>query len=45
MPPTRTIPLTSATAAGIANKEAVSSLAAKKKILEVERMQEIERQK
>jgi len=42
----RSIPLTSATAAGIGNKEsAVSSSAAKKKILEVERMAEIERQK
>ena len=42
----RTIPLTSATAAGIGNKDiAVSSAAAKKKILEVERLAEIERQK
>merc|ERR1711899_645425 len=42
----RSIPLTSATAAGIGNKEsAVSSSAAKKKILEVERMADIERQK
>merc|ERR1712045_325761 len=42
----RTIPLTSATAAGIGNKDiAVSSAAAKKKILEVERLAEIERQR
>merc|ERR1712203_526406 len=42
----RTIPLTSATAAGIGNKDiAVNSAAAKKKILEVERLAEIERQK
>ena len=43
----RTIPLTSATAAGIGNKDvgAVTSAAAKKKILEVERLAEMERTK